>query len=76
MHQSDHFLITEAWRKFEALQQEARENQLLTHFRKTQPRPWRTSLARFLLRLAERLEPSLESSLQPPAQTRTGPKEC
>lgn len=45
---SDHFLITEAWRKAEQFQSEARSEQLLAHYRKSEASSWRYSLAHLL----------------------------
>lgn len=60
MRYADHFLITEAWRKVEAFERAAEREQLLNLYRASRTNPWRPRAARFLLRLAERLEPSLE----------------
>lgn len=68
MHHSDHFLITEAWRKVEQFQWEALRDQLLTLYREAKPGSWRYAVAQFLVDLALRLDPRLEPSLRPPTQ--------
>ena len=57
MRYSDHFLITEAWRRAEQFEREARCEQLLARYRKARTASWQRRLARLLVRLAGWLEP-------------------
>ena len=57
MRQTDHFLITEAWRKVERFEAEVRSGRLLADYRRARTGLWRQRAARLLVTLARRLEP-------------------
>jgi hypothetical protein len=56
----DLFLINEAWMKAERFERAVQREQLLNLYRASKADSWRYRAARFLLKLAERLEPSLK----------------
>lgn len=60
MRYPDYFLINEAWMKAERFERAVQREQLLNLYRTSRTNPWRYRAARFLLKLAERLEPGLK----------------
>lgn len=60
MRYPDYFLINEAWLKAERFERAAQTEQLLNLYRASRTNPWRHRAARFLLKLAEQLEPCLK----------------
>ncbi len=57
MRYSDHPLITEAWRRAEQFEQEARQEGLLAQVQAANVVSWRHRAARLLVKLAGWLEP-------------------
>lgn len=60
MRYPDYFLINEAWLKAERFERAVRAEQLLNLYRASKADSWRHRAARFLLKLAEQLEPRLK----------------